>query len=61
MDKIFSLGCVRGQSEENPIQLSRRFRELAGFTEGEVDEIAEIARQAQAEAEAMSQAAQAAG
>jgi len=61
VDKIFSLGGFRGESEENPIQLARRFRELAGFTDGEVDEIAEIARQAQAEAEAMSQAGQAAG
>ena len=58
VDKIFSLGGFRGESEENPIQLARRFRELAGFTDEENDEIAEIARQAQVEAEAMSQAAQ---
>ena len=46
-------------SERKP-GFARRFRQLAGFTDEETDEIAEIARQAQAEAEAMSQAAQAA-
>ena len=61
VDKIFSLGGFRGESEENPIQLARRFRELAGFTDEENDEIAEIARQAQEEAAAISQAAEAAG
>ena len=35
VDKIFSLGGFRGESEENPIQLARRFRELAGFTDDE--------------------------
>src|SRR5882724_8855011 len=47
VDAIFNLGGFRGESEENPIQLARRFRELAGFTDEENDEIAEIARQAQ--------------
>src|SRR5256886_989833 len=61
VDKIFSLGGFRGESEENPIQLARRFRELAGFTDEEHDEIAETARQAQEEAAAVAQAAEAAG
>jgi uncharacterized ferritin-like protein (DUF455 family) len=60
VDKIFSLGGFRGESEENPIQLARRFRELAGFTNEENDELAEIARQAQEEASAIASAAEAA-
>jgi uncharacterized ferritin-like protein (DUF455 family) len=62
VDKVFSLGGFRGESEENPVQITRRFRELAGFTEEECDELAEIARQAQEEANqmvAMAAAAQA--
>ena len=43
VDKIFSLGGFRGESEENPIQLARRFRELAGFTDEENDELADRA------------------
>ncbi len=53
VDKVFSLGGFRGEDEENPIQITRRFRELAGFSEQECDELEEIARQAQQEAEAM--------
>jgi uncharacterized ferritin-like protein (DUF455 family) len=62
VDKVFSLGGFRGEDDENPIQITRRFRELAGFSEEECDELAEIARQAQQEAEqmvAMAAAAQA--
>jgi uncharacterized ferritin-like protein (DUF455 family) len=57
VDKIFSLGGFRGEGDENPIQLARRFRELAGFTDAENDEIAEISRQSMLEAEAMANAA----
>lgn len=56
VDKLFSLGGFRGEGEENPIHLARRFRELAGFSGDEIDEIAELATQAQAEAEAMTEA-----
>ena len=31
VDKLFSLGGFRGETDENPIQIARRFRELAGF------------------------------
>src|SRR5690242_15367009 len=61
VDKIFSLGGFRGESDENPVHLARKFRRMAGFDEGEMDELVEIANQAQAEAEAMAAAAAQAG
>jgi hypothetical protein len=61
VDKNFSLGGFRGESDENPIHLARKFRRMAGFDEGEMDELVEIANQAQAEAEAMAAAAAQAG
>lgn len=42
VDKLFSYGGTRSDSQESPIGLARRFRELAGFTDDEVDEIAEV-------------------
>ena len=42
VDSIFNLGGFRGEDEENPIQLARRFRELAGFTDEENDSLAEL-------------------
>src|SRR4249920_225877 len=71
VDKLFSYGGARSDSDESPIGLARRFRELAGFTEEEIDEIAEVSlaalgerkRQAarlQSEAAALSSAASAA-
>ena len=61
VDKIFSFGGTRSDSQESPIGLARRFRELAGFTDDEVEDIADVslraleerkdfARQAQADA-----------
>ena len=46
VDKLFSYGGTRSDSEESPIGLARRFRELAGFTETEVEEIADVSRAA---------------
>jgi len=46
VDKLFSYGGTRSDSDESPIGLARRFRELAGFTETEVDEIADVSRAA---------------
>ena len=40
VDKLFSLRRHRGDSHESPISLARRFRELAGFSNEEMDEIA---------------------
>jgi uncharacterized ferritin-like protein (DUF455 family) len=42
VDKLFSYGGTRSDSDESPIGLARRFRELAGFNETEIDEIAEV-------------------
>jgi hypothetical protein len=46
VDKLFSYGGTRSDSEESPIGLARRFRELAGFTDTEVEEIAEVSMSA---------------
>jgi uncharacterized ferritin-like protein (DUF455 family) len=51
VDKLFSFGGARGENEESPIHLARRFRELAGFDEAEIDEIAHLADEAYREAE----------
>jgi uncharacterized ferritin-like protein (DUF455 family) len=42
VDKLFSYGGTRSDSKESPIGLARRFRELAGFTDDEVEQIAEV-------------------
>ena len=51
VDKLFSFGGLRGESDDNPIHLARKFRSLAGFTEEEITELVDISAQAQAEAE----------
>jgi len=42
VDKLFSYGGVRSDSDQSPIGLARRFRELAGFTDDEIDHVAEL-------------------
>jgi uncharacterized ferritin-like protein (DUF455 family) len=49
VDKLFSLGGVRGEDDDSPIKLARRFRELAGFGDDEIDEIADLSREARAD------------
>jgi uncharacterized ferritin-like protein (DUF455 family) len=46
VDKLFSLGGLRSDKDESPVKLARRFRELAGFTQEEIDDIAEVAAEA---------------
>ena len=46
VDKLFSYGGTRSESDESPIGLARRFRALAGFTEDEVDAINDASIQA---------------
>jgi uncharacterized ferritin-like protein (DUF455 family) len=46
VDQLFSYGGSRSDSQESPIGLARRFRELAGFTTDEIDEIADVSQQA---------------
>jgi uncharacterized ferritin-like protein (DUF455 family) len=59
VDKLFSFGGFRGESDENPVHLARKFRAMAGFSEAEITELVDVAAEAQREAEAM--AAMAAG
>jgi uncharacterized ferritin-like protein (DUF455 family) len=60
VDKLFSLGGFRGEEEDSPVRLARRFRELAGFQEEEMDTLAEIAREAREEMDARVEANRAA-
>ncbi|MGV3759222.1 MAG: DUF455 family protein [Actinomycetota bacterium] len=60
VDKLFSLGGFRGEEEDSPVRLARRFRELAGFKEDEMDTLAEVAREAREEMEARVEANRAA-
>jgi uncharacterized ferritin-like protein (DUF455 family) len=50
VDKLFSFGGFRGESEVNPVHLARNFRKLAGFDETEIHEIVDLAAQAMEEA-----------
>src|SRR3954466_5336237 len=59
VDHLFSFGGFRGEDEENPIHLAKKFRRLAGFTDDEITELVDVAAQAFAEAQARS--AEAAG
>jgi uncharacterized ferritin-like protein (DUF455 family) len=56
VDKLFSLGGFRGEEDDSPVRLARRFRELAGFDTDEMDELAEISKAARREAIAMAEA-----
>jgi uncharacterized ferritin-like protein (DUF455 family) len=60
VDKLFSFGGSRSDSDESPIGLARRFRELAGFTDEEVDDIAQMGYDALEERKAAVKLAQAA-
>lgn len=52
VDKLFSFGGFRGESEDNPVHLARKFRSLAGFSEAEITELVDVAAEAEAEAAA---------
>jgi uncharacterized ferritin-like protein (DUF455 family) len=56
VDKLFSFGGFRGEDNDAPVHLARKFRRLAGFTDEEIVELVDVAAQAQAEAEAMAAA-----
>jgi uncharacterized ferritin-like protein (DUF455 family) len=49
VDKLFSLGGGRGDEDDSFIRMARRYRELAGFTTEEIDEIGGLAREAREE------------
>jgi len=57
VDKLFSFGGFRGEDDESPVHLARKFRSLAGFSEEEISELVDTAAEAFAEAQAMQAAA----
>src|SRR3954468_8916411 len=57
VDHLFSFGGFRGEDEENPIHLAKKFRRLAGFTADTSTELVDVAAEAFAEAQARSAAA----
>src|SRR3954453_18622230 len=59
VDKLFSFGGFRGESEDNPIHLARKFRGLAGFSEEEIKDLVDVAAEAFEEAKAMQEMARA--
>ncbi len=59
VDKLFSFGGFRGESEENPVHLARKFRTLAGFSEDEISDLVDVAAEAFADAQRMMSAASA--
>ncbi len=61
VDKLFSFGGFRGEDEESPVHLARKFRTMAGFSDDEITELVDISAQAQAEAEATRAAANQSG
>jgi uncharacterized ferritin-like protein (DUF455 family) len=56
VDKLFSFGGFRGEEEDSPVHLARRFRQLAGFSEREIDDLVEVSAEAYREARAVSAA-----
>jgi uncharacterized ferritin-like protein (DUF455 family) len=52
VDKLFSFGGFRGEDEDNPIHLARKFRGMAGFSDDEISDLVDIAAEAKREAEA---------
>src|SRR5205814_6697267 len=60
VDKLFSFGGLRGENDDNPIHLARKFRDMAGFSEEEITELVDIAHEAYQEAMAAQQTARAA-
>src|SRR5204862_2811826 len=59
IDKLFSFGGFRGESEDNPIHLARKFRRLRGFSDGEITDLVDVAAEACEEAKAMQEIARA--
>jgi uncharacterized ferritin-like protein (DUF455 family) len=56
VDKLFSFGGFRGEDDESPVHLARKFRQLAGFTDDEIADLVDVAAEAQLEARAIAEA-----
>jgi Protein of unknown function (DUF455) len=52
VDKLFSFGGFRGEDDESPVHLARKFRALAGFSPEEIKDLVDISAEAYAEAQA---------
>jgi uncharacterized ferritin-like protein (DUF455 family) len=50
IDKLFNFGGFRGETDDSPVHLARRFRSMAGFTDDEITELVDIAAEAYEEA-----------
>jgi uncharacterized ferritin-like protein (DUF455 family) len=59
VDKLFSFGGFRGEEEDSPVHLARRFRQLAGFSEDEIEDLVEVSAEAYREVLAATAAANA--
>ena len=46
VDNLFNFQGGRSEDPDAPIRLARQFRKMAGFSDGEIDEIVEMSRQA---------------
>jgi len=57
VDKLFSFGGFRGEDEDSPVHLARKFRQLAGFSDAEIADLVDAAAEAMAEAQAMAEMA----
>jgi uncharacterized ferritin-like protein (DUF455 family) len=57
IDKLFSFGGFRGEDEESPVHLARRFRAMAGFTDSEIEDLVDVSAEAYLEARTMAEAA----
>ena len=57
VDKLFSFGGFRSEEAESPIHLARKFRNLAGFDDGEIQDLVELSQQAIADAQAQAEMA----
>ncbi len=57
VDKLFSFGGFRGEDEESPVHLARRFRSLAGFSDDEITDLVDVAAEAYEEAKLQAMAA----
>jgi uncharacterized ferritin-like protein (DUF455 family) len=52
VDGLFNFRGQRGEDADSPVRLARTFRKMAGFTDSEVNTIAEMAARSRAEREA---------
>lgn len=57
VDKLFSFGGFRSEEAESPIHLARKFRNLAGFDDGEIQDLVELSQQSIADFQVQAESA----